>query len=111
MYCLFHHRLCSLLCVSVSFHSDTAGSPEEPLSDLGKSAYQSYWREVLICYFERQLQVNRDLFSVSLGTIARATGIRNEDVVFNSHRTGDSSIPKQFEHLLPCFPTERFSSL
>ena len=31
----------------------TAGSPEKPLSELGKISYKSYWKCTLLCYLHK----------------------------------------------------------
>lgn len=51
------------------------GSPEKPLSDLGKRAYMSYWcHEVLKVLSEKNCNVN-------MKDISKITGIAREDVV------------------------------
>jgi histone acetyltransferase MYST1 len=51
------------------------GSPEKPLSDLGKLSYRSYWTQVL-------MTVLRDhKSSLSLRDISRMTAIKMEDII------------------------------
>ena len=51
------------------------GSPEKPLSDLGKLSYRSYWTYVL-------LQALRDTTTaLSIRDISQATAIKTEDVI------------------------------
>ena len=51
------------------------GSPEKPLSDLGKLSYRSYWKLVLL----RTLKDNRG--ALSLRDISRMTAIKMEDII------------------------------
>lgn len=53
----------------------TAGSPEKPLSDLGKLSYRSYWSLVLLEVL-REHQGN-----LSVRDISAMTGIKTEDII------------------------------
>lgn len=53
------------------------GSPEKPLSDLGKLSYRSYWTHVLMVYF-----ANHDVaVDTNITQISSETGIRAEDII------------------------------
>lgn len=53
------------------------GSPEKPLSDLGKVSYRSYWTHVLM-----NLLANYDTQSnLSINDISSMTGIKTEDLI------------------------------
>lgn len=59
----------------------TTGSPEKPLSDLGKISYRSYWTYVLLNIFQ-----NRDnLANISIQEISRMTGFKTEDILSTLH--------------------------
>jgi histone acetyltransferase MYST1 len=59
----------------------TTGSPEKPLSDLGKISYRSYWTYVLLKIFQ-----NRDsLNSISIQEISKMTGFKTEDILSTLH--------------------------
>lgn len=53
------------------------GSPEKPLSDLGKVSYRSYWTHVLINLLKDH-DPNRNL---SILDISIRTGIKTEDII------------------------------
>jgi histone acetyltransferase MYST1 len=53
------------------------GSPEKPLSDLGKISYRSYWTHVLLTLFSTQTgEENLQIKDISL-----MTGIKTEDII------------------------------
>jgi histone acetyltransferase MYST1 len=54
------------------------GSPEKPLSDLGKMAYRSYWTHVLV-----HLLANHEnaVSELSMKKMAELTGIKVEDII------------------------------
>ena len=54
------------------------GSPEKPLSDLGKVTYTAYWRSVILEYMDEHRD---DVGSrVTIKGISRATGMCPHDV-------------------------------
>jgi hypothetical protein len=59
----------------------TTGSPEKPLSDLGRISYRSYWAYVILKYFQENLHRKQ----ISPNDIAKATGIRFEDIISTLH--------------------------
>lgn len=69
--------------ISVSYEltkrEQTTGSPEKPLSDLGKISYRSYWAYVIMHYLHGNLP------RVSITQIATATGIKTEDIISTMH--------------------------
>lgn len=56
----------------------TTGSPEKPLSDLGKISYRSYWTHVLMHYLAER-DPNKD--DISLKEMSLDTGIKTEDII------------------------------
>jgi len=69
--------------ISISYEltkrENTTGSPEKPLSDLGKISYRSYWMYVIIELFKK----NRN--NSCLADIGKHTGIKIEDIMFTLH--------------------------
>ncbi|KAL3790559.1 hypothetical protein ACHAW5_002461 [Stephanodiscus triporus] len=53
------------------------GSPEKPLSDLGKISYRSYWTHVLLTLFSEQTGEE----NVQIKDISLMTGIKTEDII------------------------------
>jgi histone acetyltransferase MYST1 len=57
------------------------GSPEKPLSDLGRISYRSYWAFVLLSLFQSEI----DCADISIEKISRLTSIRTEDILSTLH--------------------------
>lgn len=57
----------------------TTGSPEKPLSDLGKISYRSYWSFVILNYLSKNLN------TTTIQDIATQTGIKTEDILSTLH--------------------------
>ena len=56
---------------------EKTGSPEKPLSDLGKVSYRSYWTHVLLNLFK-----DHDMkHDISIKDISSSTGIKTEDII------------------------------
>jgi len=53
------------------------GSPEKPLSDLGKVSYRSYWTHILL----NLLHDHDTSTNVSINDMSERTGIRMEDII------------------------------
>ena len=53
------------------------GSPEKPLSDLGKISYRSYWTHVLLTLFAEQ----KGDENIQIKDISLMTGIKTEDII------------------------------
>ena len=53
------------------------GSPEKPLSDLGKISYRSYWTHVLLTLFSEQSGEE----NIQIKDISLMTGIKTEDII------------------------------
>ncbi len=70
------------LLISISYEltklENTTGSPEKPLSDLGKISYRSYWAFVIGRCFE----ANTD---ISMQDIQTMTGIKYDDILSTLH--------------------------
>jgi len=55
------------------------GTPEKPLSDLGRASYISYWVQRLIDYFNQCDE--EKLNNMTINTIAKDTGIKDVDII------------------------------
>ena len=53
------------------------GSPEKPLSDLGKISYRSYWTHVLMTLLSQQKAQD----NLSIKDISECTGIKTDDII------------------------------
>jgi histone acetyltransferase MYST1 len=71
------------LLISISYEitkrENTTGSPEKPLSDLGKISYRSYWAYVILQVLERHHE------NITVNEIAKMTGIKTEDILSTLH--------------------------
>lgn len=65
------------LSYELSKREEKEGSPEKPLSDLGKVSYRSYWKHVLL----HLLAAHDTSKDISLKDISMNTGIKTEDVI------------------------------
>ena len=66
----------------LSRRENLLGTPERPLSDMGRVAYESYWRGALLEFLWRRREAAAGVpTSLSAAEIARATGITPQDVV------------------------------
>lgn len=65
------------LSYELSKRENTTGSPEKPLSDLGKISYRSYWTHVLLNLLAKH-DPNED---ISIKDISMGTGIKTEDII------------------------------
>jgi len=54
----------------LSKREGTTGSPEKPLSDLGKISYRSYWAHVVLNLFTNQERIK----NITVSDISRMTG-------------------------------------
>lgn len=55
------------------------GSPEKPLSDLGKLSYRSYWTYAIL------ILLKENASELSLKDLSTKTGIRPEDIISTLH--------------------------
>ena len=71
--------------ISISYEitkrEGTTGSPEKPLSDLGKISYRSYWAFVIL----KLLGDEGGSRTITMQEIARLTGIKIEDILSTLH--------------------------
>jgi histone acetyltransferase MYST1 len=71
--------------MSVSYEltkrEQTTGSPEKPLSDLGKISYRSYWAYVLLQIFNNL----EDYPRVTSQELSKLTGFKPEDILSTLH--------------------------
>lgn len=54
------------------------GSPEKPLSDLGKVSYRSYWTHVLMHLFANY---DPNCTDITMNDMSQQTGIKTEDII------------------------------
>eukprot|EP01034_Spumella_vulgaris_P021400 gene21400-27430_t len=59
----------------------TTGSPEKPLSDLGKISYRSYWTYVVLHIF----QTKNFTPNTTMQDLSRMTGFKTEDILSTLH--------------------------
>lgn len=64
----------------MSKHENIIGTPEKPLSDLGKLSYLSYWRYKIYRFFYEQLKKQDNDLQLSLEGISKATNLNTNDV-------------------------------
>lgn len=65
----------------ISKREGQVGSPEKPLSDLGRISYRSYWAFVLLNLFKKQ----ENLSEITIEAISKQTSIRCEDILSTLH--------------------------
>ena len=53
------------------------GTPERPLSDLGRESYLSWWTQTLIEYFRKFKGTD-----ISLNSITKETGMKDSDILW-----------------------------
>ena len=71
-------RFLMSLSYEISKREGKLGSPEKPLSDLGKLSYRSYWQFVLLSYLS---DPSVDIAKTSLEQMCSATAIKPEDAI------------------------------
>jgi histone acetyltransferase MYST1 len=71
-------RFLMSLSYEISKRESKLGSPEKPLSDLGKLSYRSYWQFVLLSYLST---LDVDLKTMSLDHMCASTAIKPEDAI------------------------------
>ena len=67
------------LSYEISKREGKLGSPEKPLSDLGRLSYTSFWSYELLTRL-KMISLNRSL-APSIAELCRQTGFKREDVV------------------------------
>lgn len=72
-----------------------AGSPEKPLSDLGKLSYRSYWTRVLLELFENHSHRN-----LAIKEVSAITAIKSEDIINTLQALGISAKKEKSSLLL-----------
>ena len=65
------------LSYELSKREGKTGSPEKPLSDLGKVSYRSYWTHVLM-HLLASCDPNTD---ITINDMSQQTGIKTEDII------------------------------
>uniref|UniRef100_A0A915CVB3 Histone acetyltransferase n=1 Tax=Ditylenchus dipsaci TaxID=166011 RepID=A0A915CVB3_9BILA len=66
-------------CLSEREH--ITGTPEKPLSDLGKVSYRSYWWWVLLAVLDR-LDKQRVDDNISVGDLSKLSGVHVDDIIY-----------------------------
>ncbi|KAF7638423.1 Histone acetyltransferase [Meloidogyne graminicola] len=75
-------KLLIQLSYCLSEREGIVGTPERPLSDLGKVSYRSYWWWVLIAVLDRELGSGRlEAGAISVNELSRLSGIHTLDIV------------------------------
>ena len=62
----------------------TTGSPEKPLSDLGRISYRSYWAFIILKLLEKGAKDSTGR-SITIQDMAKLTGIKIEDILSTLH--------------------------
>merc|ERR1711871_841760 len=62
----------------------TTGSPEKPLSDLGRISYRSYWAFIILKLLEKGAKDSSGR-SITIQDMAKVTGIKIEDILSTLH--------------------------
>ncbi|ESO10158.1 hypothetical protein HELRODRAFT_73049, partial [Helobdella robusta] len=57
------------------------GSPEKPLSDLGRLSYQAYWKDALVQCFVNQMRINVSKNEISIQDISDITAMIPQDII------------------------------
>eukprot|EP00741_Cyanophora_paradoxa_P011002 tig00020553_g10634.t1 len=70
----------------LSKRESKVGTPERPLSDLGKVSYQSYWSRVLLKILDQMLKDKVE--SVSIKDLSEKTSFKTEDIVQTLQKLG-----------------------
>lgn len=61
----------------------TPGTPEKPLSDLGRVSYHAYWKSVVMEYLSQNKST-----PISISNISQATGLQHQDIAQAFHLLG-----------------------
>lgn len=84
----FQRRGFGTLLISLSYEltklEGKQGSPEKPLSDLGKISYRSYWTWTILTSLKQHLRSHQKE-NMNLDKLGRASGIKNEDIFSTLH--------------------------
>mmetsp|Transcript_5912 Transcript_5912/g.11053 ORF Transcript_5912/g.11053 Transcript_5912/m.11053 type:complete len:434 (-) Transcript_5912:938-2239(-) len=71
------------LSYEVTKRRNEIGSPEKPLSDLGRLSYRSYWSYVLLEYLAKL--TDEDLANLTLTKMSQQLGFKPEDIISTLH--------------------------
>ncbi|CAG2061478.1 unnamed protein product [Timema podura] len=63
----------------LSKHEGQPGTPEKPLSDLGRVSYHAYWKSVVLEYFHHHRH-DRQARVVTIEEMSRETGMYSHDI-------------------------------
>ena len=77
-------RFLMSLSYEMSKKAGILGSPEKPLSDLGKLSYRSFWTYCILSFL-RQQPVG---YIIKLEDIVKSTGFKREDIISTIHHLG-----------------------
>lgn len=56
------------------------GTPEKPLSDLGRVSYHAYWKSVILEYLAAHKDVGKDGMKITIDAISKETGMYGHDI-------------------------------
>lgn len=56
------------------------GTPEKPLSDLGRVSYHAYWKSVIFEYLAAHKEVEKEKLQVTIESISKETGMYGHDI-------------------------------
>lgn len=64
------------------------GTPEKPLSDLGRVSYYAYWKSVVLEYLWQRRKEYTDELTISIDAISKDTGMYGHDVAYTLQMLG-----------------------
>lgn len=56
------------------------GTPEKPLSDLGRVSYHAYWKSVILEYLATHKDAEKDNLQITIDSISKETGMYGHDI-------------------------------
>jgi histone acetyltransferase MYST4 len=62
-----------------------AGSPEKPLSELGRVSYEAYWRTIILDYMAEWLEQHKQGL-ITIKAISKKTGMCPHDIAATLHK-------------------------
>ena len=87
---MYINHIAYLLCLGylLSRIEGQAGSPEKPLSELGRVSYEAYWRNVILEYMDKLLSSGKHNSEslVSIKAISKKTGMCPHDIAATLHK-------------------------
>lgn len=56
------------------------GTPEKPLSDLGRVSYHAYWKSVILEYLASHKNIGKEAMQITIDDISKETGMYGHDI-------------------------------